>query len=599
MQTIMQTMKRPITKTTLLSFLLFWYLTSVTQLLVSLSGVASFEGFKDATITAFLWLVPVLLFPRNVKKITASLGIMLWLFALPGFCYFLIYHQELTQSLMFIIFESNQSESTEYLQNYLSVGIVLSYVAFTLVPIYLWAKIKPYPPAKKSANIASIIILTLIFLTPVKRAFQYHDVNAAYKNLNHHLSAAPPWQLGFGYNDYQRELKEVEAQLLSLDKIPALKNFKETKKEWPTTVVLVIGESTTRVHMGLYGYARDTTPKLSSIKNELMVFDNVFASRPNTIESLEQVLTFANQAHPELYKTTPSLIAMMKQAGYKTYWITNQQTLTKRNTMLTTFAKQADEQVFLNHARSQNAYSFDEKVLAPFAEKLLKKDEKKLIIVHLLGTHMKYAYRYPVDYDFFKNAKGISDAISADAAKVTLVNEYDNAIRYNDYIVHSLIEQLKQSTNSATQGLLVYFSDHGEDVYDSAPHEFKGRNEGAPTYPMYAVPLIIWHSPNWQSVQQLSDPAIRNRQYDNADFIHTWSDLIGLSYDGYRADESLINKAYTADTILVGNPYDRNLHVLERTIVSVNPKLNPQSKLQRKRVLTKTLSATVVKPNLE
>jgi len=577
-------MKKP----TLLSFLLFWYLTSITQLLISLSGAASFEGFKDATISAFLWLVPVLLFPQNIKKITASLGVMLWLFALPGFGYFLIYHQELTQSLMFIIFESNQSESTEYLQNYLSIGIVLSYIAFTLVPIYLWTKIKPYQPAKKPANIASIIILTLIFLTPVKRAFQYHDVNAAYKNLNRHLSAAPPWQLGFGYSDYQRELKEVEAQLLNLDKIPALKNFKETKKELPTTVVLVIGESTTRVHMGLYGYDRDTTPKLSSIKNELMVFDNVFASRPNTIESLEQVLTFADQSQPDLYKTTPSLIAIMKQAGYKTYWITNQQTLTQRNTMLTTFAKQADEQVFLNHARRQNAYSFDDKVLAPFAEKLLKKDEKKLIIVHLLGTHMKYAYRYPADYKFFNNAEGIPEVIATDADKVTLVNEYDNAVRYNDYIVHSLIQQLKQSTNNAAQSLLVYFSDHGEDVYDSAPHEFKGRNEGAPTYPMYAVPFIVWHSPNWQNAQQLADPAIRHRQYDNADFIYTWSDLIGLTYDGYRADESLINKAFVEDNIHVGDPYGRNLQVLENT--------TKQGNQHRTLSLTKTLATSIVTP---
>jgi heptose-I-phosphate ethanolaminephosphotransferase len=575
-----------INPSSLLSFLLFWYLTSITQLLISLSGAASFEGFKDATITAFLWMIPVLLFPRNVKRITASLGILLWVFALPGFGYYLIYHQELTQSLMFIIFESNQSESTEYLQNYLSIGIVLSFIAFTLVPLYIWTTIKPYESTRKPANITSFILITLIFMTPVKRAIQYGDINAANKNLNRHLSAAPPWQLGFGYGNYQRELKEVEAQLLNLNKIPALKNLTETKKELPTTVVLVIGESTTRVHMGLYGYGRDTTPKLSSMKNELMVFDNVFASRPNTIESLEQVLTFADQVHPERYKTSPSLIAMMKQAGYKTYWITNQQTLTKRNTMLTTFAKQADEQVFLNNARRQNAYSFDEKVLAPYAEKLLKKDEKKLIIVHLLGTHMKYAYRYPDSYDYFKTAKGIPAVIAADAEKVALVNAYDNAVRYNDYIVHTLIQQLKQVTKTDAQSLLVYFSDHGEDVYDSAPHSFKGRNEGAPTYPMYAVPLIVWHSANWQREQQLDDAAIHNRQYDNADFIYTWSDLMGLTYDGYRADKSLINDAFVDDTILVGDPYGKHLQVLDGTI--------SYETQQKKLSLSRTLAPQVV-----
>jgi heptose-I-phosphate ethanolaminephosphotransferase len=313
----------------------------------------------------------------------------------------------------------------------------------------------------------------------------------------------------------------------------------------------------------LYSYSRDTNPKLSSIKNELTIFNNVFASRPNTIESLEQVLTFADQENPDVYKTKPSLIAMMKQAGYKTYWITNQQTLTKRNTMLTTFAKQADEQIFLNNARSQNAYSFDEKVLAPFSETLLKPDEKKLIVVHLLGTHMKYAYRYPASYNFFKDSKGLKATLAED--KVQVINEYDNAIRYNDYIVYELIQRLKQPNQTNQQSLLFYFSDHGEDVYDSKPNDFKGRNEAAPTYPMYAVPFVVWHSSNWNNADKLNDPTILNRQYDNADFIYTFSDLLGLHYDGYLEYESLLSQHFIEDTILVGDPYSKHLTVLNGT----------------------------------
>ncbi|HSR02038.1 MAG TPA: sulfatase-like hydrolase/transferase, partial [Methylophilaceae bacterium] len=246
----------------------------------------------------------------------------------------------------------------------------------------------------------------------------------------------------------------------------------------------------------------------------------------------------------------------------------NQQTLTKRNTMLTTFAKQADEQIFLNNARRQNAYSLDEKVLAPYSRLLLKPDEKKLIVVHLLGTHMKYAYRYPESYNHFKDATGLPNHVSTDSDKVELINSYDNAVLYNDFIVHELINRLKKTNHSNAQSLLVYFSDHGEDVYDTAPHDFKGRNEGAPTYPMYAVPFIVWHSDNWQESARLADASILNRQYDNADFIYTWSDLIGLTYDGYRDDESILSKLFTADQILVGDPYGQSLHVLAGTAKS-------------------------------
>jgi heptose-I-phosphate ethanolaminephosphotransferase len=555
-----------IKKPTLLSFLLFWYLTTITQLLISLSGVTSFEGVKDATFTAFLWMIPIWLWPQYVKKMTGVIGMLLWVFALPGFGYFLIYHQELSQSLIFIIFESNQSESAEYLENYLSVGVALSFVAFTLVPLFIWSKIKPYEQVKKPAYLTSLIIFLLMFMSPVIKGLKYHDASVAYKRVNRHLSAAPPWQLVFGYYNYQRELSEIESQLLSFDAIPALKNLRETKKTLPATVVLVIGESTTRVHMGLYGYARETTPKLSSIKNELAVFDNVFSSRPSTIESLEQVLTFADQQAPDLYKTTPSIIAMMKQAGYQTYWITNQQTLT-------TFAKQTDEQIFLNHSRRQNAKSYDEKVLVPFAKKLRNKAEKKLIIVHLLGTHMKYDYRYPESYDYFNDAGGLASSVANDTDKVSLINAYDNAILYNDHIVYSLIQVLKNSTQHDAQGMLLYFSDHGEDVYDTAPHDFKGRNEGAPTYPMYAVPFLVWHSPNWQLASKLSNKAIRSRQYDNADLIYTWSDLIGLTYDRYEADESILSEQFSEDAILVGDPRGPHIAALKGTLThAINQK---------------------------
>jgi heptose-I-phosphate ethanolaminephosphotransferase len=328
----------------------------------------------------------------------------------------------------------------------------------------------------------------------------------------------------------------------------------------PTNVVIVIGESTTRVHMGLYGYPRDTNPKVSCIKDELTVFRNVFSSRPNTIESLEQVLTFADQEHPDWYKTKPSVLAMLKQAGYKSYWISNQQTLTARNTMLTTFAKQADVQIFLNNARSQNAYSFDEKVLEPYSRELMQPDQKKLIVVHLLGTHMKYSRRYPESFAYFTDASHLVKGLTEE--KIQTINEYDNAIRYNDHIVFELIDRLKKTDQSS---LLVYFSDHGEDVYDSKNHDFKGRNEGRPTYPMYAVPFVVWHSKHWPLADKLATPGILNRQYDNADFIYTLSDLLGLRYDGYLDDESLVSKSFVEDSIVVGDPYGKSLRLLEGT----------------------------------
>jgi len=539
---------------------LFLLLGGLTQALLWLFGAASLEGFKDAMLVTSLWLIPLWWQPQRLRTLSALIALMLGISALPGLAYFLVYRQELTQSLMMILFESNQSESKEYLHNYFSWWILLALLSFIAITMAYWRTLQPATLSKTKASVYTFLVLLVAFASPLK-----HIVHGqwfyAYKSFNKHFSGVPPFQLALGYMNYQQQLEEVNQTLLTMNRIPPLSQLTEQAKPGPTTVVLVIGESTSRLHMSLYGYGRDTNPELSKIRHELTVFDNVYAPRPNTIESLQQVLTFADQLHPDDYKTKPSLVAMMKQAGYHTTWITNQQTLTGRNTMLTSFAKQADKQYFLNNERRQNAYSFDEKVLDPFAESLNDPHPKKLIIVHLLGTHMKYSYRYPEKFDVFKTAQGLLTK-GMDEEKIALINSYDNAIRYNDWIMAQLISMLKAKQQHS---LLVYFSDHGEDVYDTAPHDFQGRNEAAPTLPMYSIPLIVWHSDNWFNARTMLANVDTHGQYDNADLIYTLADLVGLSFDGFRPDESIVNAQFLPDSILVGDPHIGKLQTLPGT----------------------------------
>lgn len=551
-----------------MAYALFWFVSAITQLMLALIGAASVEGLKDATLVSVLWMIPIWWWPQHIKKLAGLFALLIGMFALPSVGYFLIYRQELTQSLMMIMFESNQSESKEYLSNYASWSVWVGFAAFIGLPLMLWRQIGTATVNRKTALICSLITLVLVFGSPIKKGFAggwYY----AQKNINKHLGAVPPFQLALGYLNYQTQLQEVESNLLQMHRIPPLKNLQEQIKPLPTTVVLVIGESTSRLHMSLYGYPRDTNPKLKSMEDELHIFKQVYSPRPNTIESLQQVLTFADQEHPDDYKTTPSVIAMMKQAGYQTYWITNQQTLTGRNTMLTTFAKQADKQYFLNNERRQNAYSFDEKVLAPFASVLNQPGDKKFIVVHLLGTHMSYKYRYPETFAYFHDKQGLDARLSDD--KVDLINEYDNAVRYNDYIVHALIQQLKQTKQHS---LLTYFSDHGEDVFDARGRNFQGRNEAAPTVPMYAVPFIVWHSANWFNADLMQPPKTLERQFDNADFIYTLSDLVGIHYDTFEPWESLVNPHFQEDTILVGDPALKHLKPLPDTRVFPHRNVN-------------------------
>jgi heptose-I-phosphate ethanolaminephosphotransferase len=242
---------------------------------------------------------------------------------------------------------------------------------------------------------------------------------------------------------------------------------------------------------------------------------------------------------------------LMRQAGYKSYWITNQQTMTKRNTMLTTFSKQTDKQFYLNHSRAQNSRMYDGVVLEPFQQILQDAEPRKFIVVHLLGTHAKYQYRFPDEYERFSGREGIPATLSDD--QVEVVNDYDNAVLYNDFVVASLIESLSAAGQNS---LLVYFSDHGEDVFDSPGHKIFGRSEGRPTLPMYTIPFFVWLSEQWRDGQPRVYPSkVLNRPYSTSHFIHTWADLAGLRFDDFDPGKSLINKDFKETPLWVGSPY--------------------------------------------
>jgi heptose-I-phosphate ethanolaminephosphotransferase len=360
-----------------------------------------------------------------------------------------------------------------------------------------------------------------------------------------------PWQLVIGYYNYRQQSANVEKLLANNAALPPLKNLTDSNGDTPRTLVLVIGESTTSCRMSLYGYPRQTTPRLDALqaKGELTVFKDVVTSRPYTIEILQQALTFANEEQPDRFPDEPTLMNLMREAGYKTFWITNQQTMTQRNTLLTLFAEQADRTVYLNNNRRQNARQYDEEVFSPFADVLQDPAQKKFIVVHLLGTHSKYAYRYPDAYEKFTDHEQTPQGLTDD--QLEIYNSYDNAILYNDFVVSHLIETFSDSKNN---GFLLYFSDHGEEVFHDPSRTVLGRNEGAPTPDMYAVPFMLWRSPDWQKAHPADFSPLLDRKYSSANLIHTWSDLAGLRYDTFEADKSLINPAFKTGKRWIGNP---------------------------------------------
>ncbi|PYB96614.1 hypothetical protein DMX04_22695 [Pseudomonas koreensis] len=532
-------------------FVFFWYFSGITQLLIQLTGTSGFTGFRQAFVMSALWLAPMLLFPKQTRLLAAIIGVVLWACSMASLGYFFIYQQEFSQSVIFIMFESNVSEAGEYMTQYFAWWMIPAFLAHTAFAYFLWTRLRPvYMPRGRAMVAATAIVVAVAGYPLVKQTMRMGNFAEGFEKFETRIEPAVPWQMAVAYHRYLETLGDMQGMLDSASKIPPLKNLKDASAGQPATLVLVIGESTNRQRMSLYGYPRKTTPELDKLKDQLAVFDNVITPRPYTIEALQQVLTFADEQNPDLYLSTPSLVSVMKQAGYKTFWITNQQTMTKRNTMLTTFSEQADEQVYLNNNRNQNSAQYDGDVIEPFNKALADAAPRKLIVVHLLGTHMSYQYRYPPTFDKFKDRQGVPAGVRDD--QVPTYNSYDNAVLYNDFVVSSLI---KDYAKTDPNGFLLYLSDHGEDVFDSAGHGTLGRNENKPTAPMYTIPFMAWASPKWKENHDWHFAGDLSRPYSSSQLIHTWADLAGLSSDELDRSKSLVSDSFVSRKLLIGDPY--------------------------------------------
>jgi len=539
--------------------LYFWYFSSVLQIAILATGYSGSTGLRDSLLYSSLWFIPVFLFPQRTRIIAAIIGVVLWAASVAALGYYVVYGQEFSQSVLFIMFETNASEASEYLSQYCSLKLLLITLAYTLVSIMLWTRLRPVYIPNPWRWLVSFAILFGLVLNPVGKQWliKQRSITDSFSSISSRIEPAAPWQFIIAYTQYRAQLDSLNSLLNSNSALAPLANLKDSSGNEPRTLVLVIGESTQRGRMSLYGYHRQTTPELDALHKtdpQMTVFNNVVTSRPYTIEILQQALTFANEKNPDLYLTKPSLMNMMKQAGYKSFWITNQQTMTERNTMLTVFSRQTDKQYYMNQQRTQSAREYDTNVLAPFKEVLADPTPKKFIIVHLLGTHIRYDFRYPKDWDKFSGK--IDDLPPGlTRSEQEAYNSYDNANLFNDHVVSTLIKDFKASKPN---GFMLYFSDHGEEVYDTAPHKTQGRNESDPTRRMYTVPFILWTSPAWQQGHPRDFTGDVNRKYSSSELIHTWSDLAGLTYDGYEATRSITSPQFVKTTRWIGNPYKKN-----------------------------------------
>ncbi|UCG37834.1 MAG: phosphoethanolamine transferase [bacterium] len=319
----------------------------------------------------------------------------------------------------------------------------------------------------------------------------------------------------------------------------------------PRSVVFVIGESTTRLNWSMFGYERPTTPQLESLGDRLLRFRDVVTTTGSTVGDIGMMLGPANHDAPHLYQEKPDIISMARKAGYKTFWISNHST--DATGTIAIMAGHADENIMVNRGGSRTEGSHDEVVL-PYLERALDDPAPlKFIVLHLLGAHPAFRFRYPESFARFDDAE---DAVAIELREagrsfwaVRTRNHYDNAMLYADHVLRATIDLCAQRGGEAIAWL--FTPDHGEDVAHYT--NFAGHNTRV--LAMYEIPLILWRSPAFPA-GGAEGQGLEDRPYQTDDLDHTILGLLGLEGEYYDPAFDILSPDFRpAPRVVAGRPY--------------------------------------------
>lgn len=250
--------------------------------------------------------------------------------------------------------------------------------------------------------------------------------------------------------------------------------------------ILVVGETSRAENWQLFGYERETNPRLS-MRRGIYAAPQAMSESNATHKSVPMLLSPADATsfNRDIY-TSKSVITAFKEAGFSTAFLSNQ---LPNHSFIEYYGLEADTLRYVKEIQEgANGNDFD--MLADIDDILSWDSPKQLIVVHTYGSHFNYRDRYGKD-----DARFLPDDYGEAEPKyrTELVNAYDNTIVATDRFLDSLISRIDQPGVNAA---LIYASDHGEDIYDDENTGFLHASP-IPSIHQVKVPMVIWISDSY------------------------------------------------------------------------------------------------------
>ena len=287
--------------------------------------------------------------------------------------------------------------------------------------------------------------------------------------------------------------------------------------EEKAVVVLVIGESARKANFQLYGYRRDTNPRLSR-QQGLRVYQATSCATYTTA-GCKAILEPTNS--DDLYELLPNYAF---RTGVDVAWRTSNwgEPPIHIDEYLT------DPELAALYPGHSNAY--DDILFHGLRERIESSPKNKvLIVLHTSTSHgPKYADKYPPAFEVYKPvARNVEEG---EKNPGMLINAYDNTIRYTDFLLDSLINTLRAMDD--WHSAMIFISDHGESLGENKMFMHGLPMRLAPKE-QYEIPFIVWTSKDFRNYKPEGElPQVLEQHY----IFHSVLNLLSIDSPAYNKD---------------------------------------------------------------
>lgn len=495
-----------------------------------------------------------------------------FVFIIPFILFYIhFYDTSINEQILSIIIESNWQETLSFLGHkvYLYLGFFIVW-AIGITALFWQNQRAPISWTHRSRwwtviSVSSVAVIGIVanqlLVNQVDNSFLDNETNFLVEEKNsllQELKQTYPLGLVISISDLYQEQRKINVAFEKHQQFSFQASSLRSDQD-KQLVVLVIGETSRRANWQLNGYTRQTNPLLSKQDN-LINFSDMLGVSAATRSAIPMLLTRKPESQVYQYDFPErSIISAFKEAGFSTYWLSNQQKFGAYDTSTSVYAKEADKINFLNKTNYTNQGETDDIILPEFKKILNNAINKKLIVIHALGSHFDYSHRYPTEFDIFKPSLNDLDGYSLQDRnyKQQMINSYDNSILFTDYVLNEVIESIKEKKQ--TESFLLFSSDHGEDLFDNSCDKSGHGNETAYNF---EIASFAWYSDSFAANNEDKVQYLQSNQHKKINqtlIFPTLIDAADIDISNYPRKRSILNQWQPYPRmVLGGKDYDRS-----------------------------------------